>query len=448
MQHDTPVSVIKTAWLATAALILAATATAQDESRAADASVAAATDVAESIPDPLTLAWCVERAQARNPSIEIEKAGLDAARHRITPAGALDDPRLSYEASNVPIGDLDFDSTPMSGHQFGLRQNFPFPGLLSSRRDAAEARARAAAHAVADRVLTIDSAVESSWAELGFSQRALDITDRNISLLRQLVHIAEARYRVGSGLQQDVLRAQVELTVLLGEKLEREAAIERAGAGLGALLDLTATTVFPRTASLEDASALPALEELTAALEQRNAQLLALDANVEAAKRQIRMAELEGYPDLDLGIGYRLRQRAPGDPARGDDFIGAGFTVRLPVNRSKWNARVAERRALLRQAKGTYRQARASLLAGLRTSHSELRRAESEEILLRTGLIPQARQSLESSRSGYEVGRIDFLSVLNSQVRLLNAELRLARAHADKRRAFASLEAVAGGRLR
>ena len=99
-------------------------------------------------------------------------------------------------------------------------------------------------------------------------------------------------------------------------------------------------------------------------------------------------------------------------------------------------------------AKGTYRQARASLLAGLRTSHSELRRAESEEILLRTGLIPQARQSLESSRSGYEVGRIDFLSVLNSQVRLFNAELRLARAHADKRRAFASLEAVAGGRLR
>ncbi|MCH7709727.1 MAG: TolC family protein [Myxococcales bacterium] len=446
MQHDTPVSVIKTAWLATAALILAATATAQDESRAAD--VATVEDVAESIPDPLTLAWCVERAQARNPSIEIEKAGLDAARHRITPAGALDDPRLSYEASNVPIGDLDFDSTPMSGHQFGLRQKFPFPGLLSSRRDAAEARARAAAHAVADRVLTIDSAVESSWAELGFSQRAFDITERNLSLLRQLVRIAEARYRVGSGLQQDVLRAQVELTVLLEEKLEREAAIERAEAGLGELLDLTATTVFPRTASLEDASALPVLKELTAALEQRNAQLLALDAQVEAAKWRVRVAELEGYPDFDLGIGYRLRQKATGDPVGGDDFIGAGFTVRLPVNRSKWNAHVAERRALLRKAKGTYRQVRASLLAGLRTSHSELRRAESEEILLRTGLVPQARQSLESSRSGYEVGRIDFLSVLDSQVRLLNAELQLVRAHADKRRAFASLEAVAGGPLR
>jgi outer membrane protein TolC len=67
---------------------------------------------------------------------------------------------------------------------------------------------------------------------------------------------------------------------------------------------------------------------------------------------------------------------------------------------------------------------------------------------METGLVPQARQSLASSRSGYEVGRIDFLSLLDSQVRLLDAELRLARARADKRRAFAMLESAAGEKLR
>ena len=75
-------------------------------------------------------------------------------------------------------------------------------------------------------------------------------------------------------------------------------------------------------------------------------------------------------------------------------------------------------------------------------------RASSEEALLETGLVPQARQSLASSRSAYKVGRIEFLSLLDSQVRLLGAELRLARARADKRLAFASLEAAAGEKLR
>ena len=92
--------------------------------------------------------------------------------------------------------------------------------------------------------------------------------------------------------------------------------------------------------------------------------------------------------------------------------------------------------------------ARAALISQTRRAHAELTRASSEEALLETGLVPQARQSLESSRSAYEVGRIEFLSLLDSQVRLLDAELQLVRARADKRRAFAALEAAAGEKLR
>ena len=112
----------------------------------------------------------------------------------------------------------------------------PFPGVLSNREAAARAGAEAAAFALEDRELSVTSAVEAAWAELGFAQRALRITERNIGFLRQLVRIAEAKYRVGTGLQQDVFRAQVELTALLNEKLSRDAAIERASARLSALL--------------------------------------------------------------------------------------------------------------------------------------------------------------------------------------------------------------------
>ena len=411
------------------------------------ASLARADD-ALTVPTPLTLEWSLERAREANPSLEALQALSEAASHRVRPAGALDDPRIAYDASNIPTGDFDFDSTPLSGHQLGLRQKLPFPGLLSNRKAAARKAAEATELLVEDRELVVDSAVESAWAELAFAQQALDITRRNIALLRQLSATAESRYRVGGGLQQDVLRAQVELTALLEQELRRAEAIERAEARLVALLDLPPDLELPRTAALVLDAPLPALPPLFERLESTNARLRAAARGVEEARHRVRVSELEGMPDIDLGLGYRVRRDVTGDPVNGDDFLSAGFTVRLPLDRSKWRARVAERNALLRRAEASLRDVRNTLGARVRTAHAELTRALSEEALLETGLIPQARQSLASSRSAYEVGRIEFLSLLDSQVRLLDAELRLARARADKRSAFAILETASGEKLR
>lgn len=400
------------------------------------------------LPNPLPLSWCLERARSANPRLEEMAALASAARHRVDFAGRLEDPRFAYEASNIPTGRFDFDSTPLSGHQLGLRQKLPFPGLLSNRERAAERGAAAARLLVDDQRLWIDAAVESAWAELGFAHQALEITNRNIALLRQLSATAESRYRLGSGLQQDVLRAQVELTVLLQEKLRRQESIEGAGAMLVALLDLPAEIELPPIAVAPLTAAEPHLDSLLRALDERSARLEASRKKVEEARLRIRVAEIEGLPDVDLGIGYRVRDDVDGDTVDGEDFVSAGVTIRLPVDRSKWRAKVAERRSLLRRAEAELRGVRARLVAETRRAHAELVRASAEAALLETGLVPQARQSLDASRSAYEVGRIEFLSLLDSQVRLLGAELRLARARADERIAFTALESASGEKLR
>ncbi len=399
-------------------------------------------------PSPLKLEWCIERARSANPSLERARAAAQAASHRVTPAGALQDPRFTYEASNLPLGDFNFSSTPMSGHQLFLRQKLPFPGMLSNRRAAAEHEAEASGLFVDDHEFVTDGAVEAAWSELGFRQQALAITERNIDLLRQLAATAESRYQVGNGLQQDVLRAQVELTALLQERLQREEAIETAQATLAELLDLRLHTRLPRIAALRLDAPTPTLEPILEALEQRSPRLKAAREQIRAAKARITAIEREGLPDVDVGVGYRIRNDVPGDPVGGDDFFSAGVTIRLPVYRGKWRAKAAEQRSLLRRAQADYAATRAALVSLSRQAHAEVLRATSETELLEDGLVPQARQSLDSSRSAYEVGRIDFLSLLDSQVRLLKAELRLARARADKRVAYASLEAAIGEKLR
>lgn len=417
---------------------------------AAGSRLAAAVSGAEpplAAPDPLPLSWCQERASRANPRLAAERSQAEAARHRVGSAGELEDPRFGYEASNVPTGAWDFSSTPLSGHQLRLAQKLPFPGLLRNRKGAAEAGAEAAEADLADRLVAVAAQVERAWVGLGFAQRTVEITDRNLELLRQLVEIAEARYRVGSGLQQDVLRAHVELTALLQQRLKRVAATRSAEARLAALLDLDPVTLLPRTAALAETTPLPALDELTSRVDA-HPRLRAADARVEEARDLWRAAKIAGYPDFDLGLGYRIRSRVPGDPVDGDDFVSAGIRMRLPLNRSRWRAEVAEREALLRRAQAERRAVRAELHDRLRANHAELVRADEELSLIDTGLIPQTRQSLESSRAGYEVGRVDFPSLLDAQVNLLEAELRLAGAVAGRRTAWAGLEAALGEALR
>ena len=391
---------------------------------------------------------CLARAFPTNPDLDVARTSAEAAGERVYPAGALPDPRFRYELSNVPSGDLDLDSTPLSGQQLGLNQHLPFPGLLGSRRNAARSEADAARASVDDAARRVAAAVERAWAELGFAQRALDVTVENIDLLRQLAKVAEAKYRVGQGLQQDVIRAQVSLTELLDEQLRREAAIRTAEARLGNLLDLPPDVSLPRTTSLREAAPLPDPTQLLGRLEETSPLLRALARRIEEAAHRKRAAELEGYPDFDLGIGYRIRRRVMGDPVDGDDFLGASASIRLPIDRHKWRAQVAEHDALLRRSEAEHRRARAELRDAVRSRFADLERADQEIVLLEGGLVPQARQSLDASRSGYEVDKVDFLSLIDTQVSLLNAQLRLERAIADRRIAFAALEASVGATLR
>ena len=403
---------------------------------------------AQTPPDPLPLAWCLERAEAANPDLDLVRTAAAAASERIYPAGALPDPRVRYELSNVPTSELNLGSTPLSGQLFGLSMHLPFPGLLRSQREAARAIAQAAEAAVGDESRRVAAAVEWAWVELGFAQRALDVTDGNIDLLRQFAKIAEAKYKVGEGLQQNVMHAQAALTELLDERLQRQAALRTSQARLGALLDLPVELSLPRTTTLREDAPLPELAALVAGLDATSPRLRALAERIAAAEHQRRAVQLQGYPDFDVGLGYRVRRQVPGDPVEGDDFLGASVAVRLPLDRRKRRAQVAEQDALVRQSQAEHRKVYTQLQEALVQRHADLERADQTIALLQDGLLPQAQQTLDASRSAYAVNKVTFLSLIDSQVRLLNAQLRLERAIADRRIAFAAIEASVGAALR
>jgi outer membrane protein TolC len=161
----------------------------------------------------------------------------------------------------------------------------------------------------------------------------------------------------------------------------------------------------------------------------------------DAARRQL-------WPNFSLSLGYRQRAFMQGDPVGGSDFLSFGVGINLPVFRGrKQRRKIAEARANARATEARYEAAEQKILFGVQTLYLEIQQHRDEAELFQTAILPQARQSLESAMAGYQVDKVDFLTLLNSQVSLLNFEIDYYRHVTDHEKLLAELEAVVGKRL-
>ena len=83
---------------------------------------------------------------SRNAELQGLAAAAEAARYRIAPAGALDDPLLSYAGAPATAG-----GPRGLQERVELSQSLPWPGKLGLREDAARARAAVEEQSLADR---------------------------------------------------------------------------------------------------------------------------------------------------------------------------------------------------------------------------------------------------------------------------------------------------------
>src|SRR3546814_6157485 len=88
-------------------------------------------------------------------------------------AGTLPDPKLNFNALNLPVDTFSRSQEAMTQMQFGVSQSFPFPGTLSLRREAATYEAQAASLSVDEARLRLLRDVKKVWWELAYLDRAM-----------------------------------------------------------------------------------------------------------------------------------------------------------------------------------------------------------------------------------------------------------------------------------
>jgi len=402
--------------------------------------------------DDETLAALVEEALAKNPDLRVAAEAVRAARQRPAQASALADPVLGVSYTNEgwspTLGEM-----PDANLAVMLSQDLPFPGKRRLRGRIASRQADEVEQQLVRARLSLAASVRRAYYGLLQARSIADLIREQALLWRQIEGVARARYSVGQGNQQDVLRTQVELTRVGQVLAEQDAEAAIRLAEINRLLDRPADMPLETPATLDASSAasaqptslsgaaaqpisLSGAAVLAGELERLRAfspELTAARIAIDRARLLVELARKEYRPDFSVQGGYMNRGRL-------DPMWRAGVSVNLPLNRKRRASAVAELEAVVAATES--QAAAVDLQLRLRTQGrlAQLEAAQKIATLYREGIVPQDRMSVEAAVASYQAGRLPFVAVLEALTTLYGDRATLVRALASQSRIRASLD--------
>jgi len=386
-----------------------------------------------------------------NPSLAEMQARYEALAEIPSQLGTLPDPILSLNAMNLPTDTFNVGQEAMTQMQVGISQAIPFPGKLALREGASEYEALAAGFSVDEARLLLIRNVRSSWWQLYFLDRSLEIVDSNQDLLRQFIGVAKTKYEVGDGLQQDVLLAQLELSKLIDQKIKLKAVRRNQAIQLNLLMDAPPNDplALPPKVS-QDMPEIADEKTLYERAETIRPLLKQKEHDIHAAQSRLELARKQYYPDFKLGVAYGNRSGDNPLPRGGarSDFLSVMFSFNLPIHSKRRLERaVSQRRLEVQKRRYSLRDEWGVVRSEISSATTDYFAARELFMLFQSGIVPQARQTVSSMLAGYQVSEVDFLNLVGSQVTLLNYEVQYWKALTEANQALARLDAAVGERV-
>lgn len=379
----------------------------------------------------VSLADLVAEAIAQNPEIQASQSRWNAAKSVVPQVTSLPDPlvTMGYRGDDI-----------MNESRFGIQQEFPFPGKLKLKGDVAMKRAQQtqeASHAIRLRVI---AQLKEAYFTLHFVHESVEIVRKNLKILAEFEKTAEARYKVGKGIQQDVFRAQVELSRELERLTNLEQQEASAQADINRILNRPPDTPLgipeePELTELHDT-----LEDLRAMAVKYSPLLKLQRRGIEQSEAAVKLARRQFYPDFTVSVSS-MQNFDRGDRR---DVLGL-LGIRVPLfYATKQRNGVKEARSTLQGSKRDYQTVLQDIRFRVKDHMVRAQRAARLVKLIGTAIIPQASLALESSIAGYSVGNVNFLTMLDNLLNLQQDELDLHRERTEHEIAIARLEEIVG----
>ncbi len=397
--------------------------------------------IANPTPNDPILSQLLGEALQRSPLLAAAKQHWLAQTKVPIQAATLPDPQVSFQnlAVGNPLPGNDLQSNNFAYFGYGVSQDIPYPGKLKLRATVAEKDAEAARAGYETQTRQVIEQVSETYFNLFYLMRALGVLQQTYNEFQRVEHITQSQYQVGMAQQQDVLKAQLEMTTILKEIETTREEFGQAQADLKAILGREQDSPEIPIGSVKLTAFNLAHSQLRALALDDSPQLKEAEAMEAKSEQSLKLAREDYIPDFSIGYIYQKTG------AKFPDYYMATVGVKVPL----WFWR--KQTPAVEQANLEKGSAHAQTNA---TRLSVLSQAQNQWIAIETtgriaqlyskGLIPQAEATLTSASATYRVGKVDFQTLLSAEIDLLSLRQQYYRTVADHEIAIAKIEQIIG----
>ncbi len=371
----------------------------------------------ESVPYVKTL---VKEMIARNPDLAKMREHRSAKEHRVSPAGTLPDPMVGVGITNMRVDDFDFGREAMTSKDIFFSQSFPFPGKLSLKKEIADIQAKQAGMTVQEFTNLLSYKTERSYYWYYEVTKSIAITEETKTVLEQFVEITRQRYAVGKALQQDIFKAQAALLNVKRRLFTLDQMRVEAVALINTLRSMPVDEKVKVPSSLPFSEVTLSKKDLLKGAKEHNPALLRLRLAVNEGKKRVSLAKMQLLPDFTLSARYRQREMR-------SDFATGALTLKIPLYAwSKQRELIKSDTFMLNSRQRALDSYIDTLAFQVEKIGADLFSLKNRITLLEGGVIPEAREEVNAAMSAYTVGKLEFISLLSSELNLFKYELELA----------------------
>jgi len=380
-----------------------------------------------------------QEAEQKNPQIAASFHAWQASRSVPKQVSALPETQLWVQQFSVgsPRPFAGYSNSDFAYIGFGASQDIPHPGKRQLRGRVAEHEADSMKAQTDSVRRAVVGNLKMVYFRLAYIQQTLGVLQRSDALLTQVQEASEARYRVGQGNQQDVLKAQLQHTKILQEIAHHhqeegllEAQIKQVLGRPQESADIVAEALTLRALPYTASELLQRAREQNPDVHSKQASIRQQEAKVELAHKNFR-------PDFNVQYNYEHT----GSQAR--DYYMATFGIRLP-NRGRQKAELAEAQENQERARQELDSESQRVLSEVQQQYVRATTAEERLKIYSDGLVPQSAATFQSALSAYQSNRQDFESLLSGFLDVLNLDLEYRNELVEHESALAELERLTG----
>ncbi|WP_395609272.1 TolC family protein [Pseudomonas sp. B22129] len=376
----------------------------------------------------LTLDSALQAAFANNPDLAAAQWEIDIAKGGRQQAGLIPNP-----VASVDVEDTRRDTRTTS---IKLSQALELGGKRGARIEVAERAQDAAALTLEQRRNALRAEVIDGYYGALRAQQRLELAQRSLALAERGLVVAKGRVTAGKASPVEATRAQVQVSEIRLEFNRAQIGLADAYRSLAASTGSAAPDFQAVAVQSQSTPPLPATAQLLARLEQ-TADLRLAELQIQQSEASVGLEKAQRIPDLDVSIGSQydasVRERV--------NLVGVSMPIPL-FNRNQGNVLAASRRA--DQARDLRNATELRLRTETRQALDLWQTANTEVQAFNQQILPAAQSAVDSATRGFEMGKFNFLDVLDAQRTLIAARTQYLAATAQATDAWVRIERIYG----